>query len=58
VLGCHHRVLLLSPVVIVVDGGGVELVEDEDDVEPLFSSILLPALIGLVDEGPHSVAIH
>jgi hypothetical protein len=44
--------------VIVVDGGGVELVEDEDDVEPLFSSILLPALIGLVDEGPHSVAIH
>jgi hypothetical protein len=58
VLGCHHRVLLLSPVVIVVDGGGVELMVDEDDVESLFSSILLPALIVLVDEGPHGAAIH
>jgi len=48
----------LSSVVVVVDGGGVELVEDKDDVESLLSSILLPVLIGLVDEGPHGAAIH
>ena len=58
-LGCRlHRVLLLSSVVVVVDGGDVELVEDKDDVESLLSSILLPILLELVDEGPHGAAIH
>ena len=54
----HHRVLLLSLVVVVVDEGDIELVEDKDDVKSLLSSILLPALVEVVDEGPHGATIH